>query len=943
MSVIRSAPLRAAAIAMLAGSLGVFALGGGRSPARATAVTARLATLVPGRLLGTRVVGTAPRVPLGSRRVGAVPAGARLSLDVFLRPRDPAALERFALAVSSPSSRLYRHYLPRGRFASEFGPTPAAIASVRHALGLAGLRAGAATANGLIIPVTANAAQVERAFGSPLDRFRLPGGRVAMANTAPLTIDASASRYVQGVIGLDGIDVAAPAGLVSSPLRRHARVVRPRVAAPRVVGTPAGPAPCSGATMAAADNEAYTIDQIAGAYSFNGLYQHGDLGAGSTIALFELEPYMASDIAAYQACYRTHTSITNELVDGGAGKGFGTGEAALDIDVVIGLAPRARILVYEAPYTDKGTVDEYARIVSDDKAQVVSTSWGQCEADLPTAVAAAEATIFEEAAAQGQSVFAAAGDVGSEDCYFDSGAVSAAQLPLAVAVDPGTGTVYSVNSSGTLTVTSEKTVSTARVVRLGAGTDPVAVAVDPVSHMVFVSSPTKGSILYLNGSTCNAARASTAGCHVASLFLAARSHPAGIAVDPRTRTVYVASPTLGAIAVLSEKGTRLRYVAEAPGGRSPSAVAVDTRTDQVFFTTTSGGASYVDRINGSTCDAARTSGCAARANGRRVGRSPAGVAVSATLGHLYVANSVSDTISVLGVAGGAAASLSLQPLLLNDPIGVSLSPSGDQLLVACAGAKGIGSGVAVVSLSPLRVETVIPAGNQPVAVASDPTTGNAWIANRNGGQLIYAPLELSVDDPGSQQFVTSVGGTTLSSTSPRVESVWNDIVDESGATGGGVSKLWRMPSYQTGPGVVSRFSSGVACGLRAGDCREVPDVSASADPYDGYTYYYAQTWSGLGGTSGAAPLWASLAALVDVYSGSLHPIGFVNPALYSLVASGAKVVNDVTVGDNDYTGTGGGLYPATPGFDMASGLGTPIAPALATALAGSQPPAVSSP
>jgi kumamolisin len=122
----------------------------------------------------------------------------------------------------------------------------------------------------------------------------------------------------------------------------------------------------------------------------------------------------------------------------------------------------------------------------------------------------------------------------------------------------------------------------------------------------------------------------------------------------------------------------------------------------------------------------------------------------------------------------------------------------------------------------------------------------------------------------------------------------------------------------------------------------VPDVSASADPYDGYTVYYLQVWLGEGGTSGAAPVWASLAALVDVYSGSLHQIGFVNPAIYPLVASGAKVVNDVSAGENDYTATAGGRYPATPGFDMASGLGTPIAPALATALAGASSPAVTS-
>src|SRR5262249_47754541 len=51
---------------------------------------------------------------------------------------------------------------------------------------------------------------------------------------------------------------------------------------------------------------------------------------------------------------------------------------------------------------------------------VVSTSWGLCEPELPPATAAAENTLFQEAAAQGQSVFAASGDVGAEGCYPDS-------------------------------------------------------------------------------------------------------------------------------------------------------------------------------------------------------------------------------------------------------------------------------------------------------------------------------------------------------------------------------------------------------------------------------------------------------------------------------------------------------------------------------------------
>jgi subtilase family serine protease len=189
--------------------------------------------------------------------------------------------------------------------------------------------------------------------------------------------------------------------------------------------------------------------------------------------------------------------------------------------------------------------------------------------------------------------------------------------------------------------------------------------------------------------------------------------------------------------------------------------------------------------------------------------------------------------------------------------------------------------------------------------------------------------------------VTSVGGTDLTRVSPRrTEQVWNEAADESGAGGGGISSLWPMPAYQAGPGVVSKLSSGKPCGLRSGYCRETPDVAASADPVHGYEIYYHRAWGPTGGTSAAAPLWAALTALIDVDQASLHPVGFLNPALYSLEAARAAVLNDVTVGNDDYTTTNNGLYPATAGYDMASGLGTPVGSSLASALATAPVPTV---
>ena len=151
-------------------------------------------------------------------------------------------------------------------------------------------------------------------------------------------------------------------------------------------------------------------------YGLTGLYDQGDLGAGQTVAVYELEPYSADDIATYQDCYGTSAPVGNVSVDGGAGVGYGEGEAALDIEDVIGLAPKARINVYEGPNSYAGAYDTYAAIMAQDTARVISVSWGRCEAYSGSTLMNAENVLFEQAAIQGQTVLVASGDAGSEGC-----------------------------------------------------------------------------------------------------------------------------------------------------------------------------------------------------------------------------------------------------------------------------------------------------------------------------------------------------------------------------------------------------------------------------------------------------------------------------------------------------------------------------------------------
>ncbi len=392
-------------------------------------------------------IGSAPLRPAGSKVLGALPTATRLRVTVALAPSDPLALETYAAAVSTPGSSAYHQYLSVAQFAERFGPTMNQIAAVSAALRAQGLDPGAVSANHLAIPVTADSGTLSRAFSTSFDRVAVTGGGVAFVNTSAPLLDHAVAGDVQAIIGLS--DIAHPQPQVSS-IRRATGITgdgatgggttgggttggtrRPHVAT-------GGPQPCQTASSTAADLPVtYTADQIASAYGFSGLYGAGNEGAGQTIALYELESNFPSDVSAFQACYGTSASVSYVSVDGGPtpsqpdpSNGDGI-ETELDIDATIGMAPKATVLVYQGPNSDSGApgsgpYDTYNAIISQDRANVISTSWGACEPVEGMSDAKAESTLFQEAAIQGETVVAAAGDSGAEDCSQQNGSTAAA-------------------------------------------------------------------------------------------------------------------------------------------------------------------------------------------------------------------------------------------------------------------------------------------------------------------------------------------------------------------------------------------------------------------------------------------------------------------------------------------------------------------------------------
>jgi subtilase family serine protease len=188
---------------------------------------------------------------------------------------------------------------------------------------------------------------------------------------------------------------------------------------------------------------------------------------------------------------------------------------------------------------------------------------------------------------------------------------------------------------------------------------------------------------------------------------------------------------------------------------------------------------------------------------------------------------------------------------------------------------------------------------------------------------------LAVDDPGSQAGVLSVGGTSAAA---HAEVVWNS---GDSAGGGGVSTVHCMPSYQDNVGVPNlinpSYSVPDTTSCLSGYFRQVPDVSAMADPATGYTVYVDGGLTAIGGTSGAAPLWAAAAALVlaSPYCSYFHANVGVSPqSLYELAATPTEYwrgLRDIRSGNNVVAASGyaGSKYPALAGYDEASGLGSP--------------------
>lgn len=358
----------------------------------------RHAGLALALLCVTAVSGAAQTLPsrvAAAQPLGRVSGDATVSLTLTLPLRRQAELDDLLRGLSDPSDPQYGKFLTPAQFTARFGPTPADYAAVQDWARARGLVVTGTHPNRLLLDVSGTAGAVESAFRVRLGQYRAADGRIFRVPNAAPRIPAAMAARVSGVVGLD-------TGAVRRPrLQRLSAAELSPLAQPAAIGS--GP------------RGGLSPSDIRAAYNLSNTPLDG---AGQTLAVFELADYDPNDIAAYASAFHlANPSRQNILVDGGSDEpASGSDEATLDLELQIALAPGARkILVYEGPNSDTGILHTYNRIATDNQAQQISTSWGLEESQSGQSVLNGENAIFQQMAAQGQTIYAAAGDNGAFD------------------------------------------------------------------------------------------------------------------------------------------------------------------------------------------------------------------------------------------------------------------------------------------------------------------------------------------------------------------------------------------------------------------------------------------------------------------------------------------------------------------------------------------------
>jgi kumamolisin len=338
-----------------------------------------------------------------------------MPITVALELNNESDLETKLNQMYQVGSATYHQFLTPAQFRSQYAPTAQQLAQVSSLLQAQGMTGVTVSDNKLYVKASGPVSAINSIFHTEIHQYQDAQSKQYFAPAYELQVPMESG--IKAVVGLQNVTQA----------RKHS--VR---ANDQSHSTGSGP---SGGLSPSDVRTAYNIPTSV-------------TGAGQTLALFELDGYTASDIAAYESEFSLPSvPLQNVLVDGATGAaGGGADEVTLDIELMTAIAPGvSKILVYEGPNSEASILDVYAKIASDNLAQSVSSSWGSSEDSMSASSIQAEDTVFKQMAAQGQSFYSAAGDSGSDDNGSSLSVDDPSSQPYVVGVG---GTSLTVGSGG---------------------------------------------------------------------------------------------------------------------------------------------------------------------------------------------------------------------------------------------------------------------------------------------------------------------------------------------------------------------------------------------------------------------------------------------------------------------------------------------------------------
>lgn len=369
--------------------------------------------------------------------LGALASSTRLggmSLVFSRSAAQEADLKALIAAQQNPASPQYHAWLTPDQFAARFGMSDADLAKAQSWLEQQGFTVDSISRSRNRITFSGTSAQAQAAFGVQLHSYRA-NGKTHFAPSGDLSLPAALAPVVQAVTGLS-----------SFRPRSHVRFRTPQLA------------PTANFTSSQTGTHYLTPADVDTIYDIKPAHDAGFTGSGQSIAVVGQSAVALTDIENFQrAAGLTQKDPTLVLMPNtGAATVYSDDESESDLDLEYSgaIAPGATIyFVYVGSNANDSVTDAIAYAVDNDIAPIISTSYGLCETELSAGSYNAENAVLEQAAAQGQTVIAAAGDSGSTDCFIGTSTADLNTLPLAqqeaLAVDYPASSEYVTAMGGT--------------------------------------------------------------------------------------------------------------------------------------------------------------------------------------------------------------------------------------------------------------------------------------------------------------------------------------------------------------------------------------------------------------------------------------------------------------------------------------------------------------